>query len=61
MNPARVGAPRTSWLPLPPRHVARVWRHVHPPLQRAWVQDVAHEINDIAFVGVVHPEHGPGF
>ena len=22
--------------------------------------DVAHEINDIAFVGVVHPEHGPG-
>ncbi|MFJ8429892.1 nitrite/sulfite reductase [Kitasatospora sp. NPDC094019] len=23
--------------------------------------DVAHEINDIAFVGVVHPEHGPGF
>ncbi|MFB6704521.1 nitrite/sulfite reductase [Streptomyces sp. NPDC056333] len=25
------------------------------------VQDVVHEINDIAFVGVVHPEHGPGF
>ncbi|MDV9197203.1 nitrite/sulfite reductase [Streptomyces sp. Wh19] len=24
------------------------------------VQDVVHEINDIAFVGVVHPEHGPG-
>ncbi|WP_371516499.1 nitrite/sulfite reductase [Kitasatospora sp. NBC_01300] len=23
--------------------------------------DVAHEINDVAFVGVVHPEHGPGF
>ncbi|WP_405487648.1 nitrite/sulfite reductase [Streptomyces sp. NBC_00096] len=23
--------------------------------------DVAHEINDIAFVGVTHPEHGPGF
>ena len=23
--------------------------------------DVAHEINDIAFVGVDHPEHGPGF
>jgi sulfite reductase (ferredoxin) len=22
--------------------------------------DVAHEIHDIAFVGVVHPEHGPG-
>ena len=23
--------------------------------------DIAHEINDISFVGVVHPEHGPGF
>ncbi|ADI06131.1 putative nitrite/sulphite reductase [Streptomyces bingchenggensis BCW-1] len=23
--------------------------------------DVVHEINDIAFVGVRHPEHGPGF
>ncbi|EON34072.1 sulfite reductase [Gordonia terrae C-6] len=23
-------------------------------------QDVVHEINDVAFVGVVHPEHGPG-
>ena len=25
------------------------------------LQDVAHEVNDIAFVGVVHPDHGPGF
>jgi sulfite reductase (ferredoxin) len=25
------------------------------------LQDVVHEINDISFVGVVHPEHGPGF
>ncbi|WP_328858314.1 nitrite/sulfite reductase [Williamsia herbipolensis] len=24
------------------------------------LQDVAHEINDIAFIGVEHPEHGPG-
>jgi sulfite reductase (ferredoxin) len=24
-------------------------------------QDVAHEVNDISFVGVVHPDHGPGF
>ena len=24
-------------------------------------QDVAHEINDISFLGVIHPEHGPGF
>jgi len=23
--------------------------------------DVAHEIHDIAFIGVVHPDHGPGF
>jgi sulfite reductase (ferredoxin) len=23
--------------------------------------DVAHEIHDVAFVGAVHPEHGPGF
>ncbi|HIT76621.1 MAG TPA: nitrite/sulfite reductase [Candidatus Avipropionibacterium avicola] len=27
----------------------------HPSL------DVVHEINDISFVGVIHPEHGPGF
>ncbi|MDQ3790111.1 MAG: nitrite/sulfite reductase [Actinomycetota bacterium] len=25
------------------------------------LQDVAHETNDISFVGVMHPEHGPGF
>ncbi|MFC7881176.1 sulfite reductase SirA [Streptomyces sp. NPDC057376] len=25
------------------------------------VLDVVHEINDVAFVGVQHPEHGPGF
>jgi sulfite reductase (ferredoxin) len=24
-------------------------------------QDVAHEINCVSFVGVVHPQHGPGF
>ncbi|MBO0855907.1 MAG: nitrite/sulfite reductase [Nocardia sp.] len=24
-------------------------------------QDVLHEINDVAFIGVEHPEHGPGF
>ena len=24
-------------------------------------QDVCHEVNDISFVGAVHPEHGPGF
>ncbi|WP_027946497.1 nitrite/sulfite reductase [Amycolatopsis taiwanensis] len=25
------------------------------------LQDVAHEIHDVAFIGVRHPEHGPGF
>jgi sulfite reductase (ferredoxin) len=24
------------------------------------LQDVAHEVNDISFIGVEHPEHGPG-
>ncbi|MDT7575425.1 MAG: hypothetical protein QOH17_1758, partial [Pseudonocardiales bacterium] len=24
----------------------------------SWQQDVAHEVNDVSFVGVVHPEHG---
>ncbi|WP_370333723.1 nitrite/sulfite reductase [Mycolicibacterium hippocampi] len=24
-------------------------------------QDVVHEVNDVAFIGVEHPEHGPGF
>ena len=26
-----------------------------------WLADVPYESNDISFVGVVHPEHGPGF
>lgn len=25
------------------------------------LQDVVHETNDVAFIGVVHPEYGPGF
>jgi sulfite reductase (ferredoxin) len=25
------------------------------------LQDVVHETNDVAFIGVEHPEHGPGF
>ena len=24
------------------------------------LQDVVHEVNDVAFIGVNHPEHGPG-
>lgn len=27
----------------------------------SWQQDIAHEVNDVSFVGVEHPEHGPGF
>ncbi len=27
----------------------------------SWQQDVVHEINDVSFIGSVHPEHGPGF
>ena len=27
----------------------------------AWLPDVPYELNDISFLGVVHPEHGPGF
>jgi len=27
----------------------------------SWQQDIAHEVNDVSFIGVVHPELGPGF
>jgi sulfite reductase (ferredoxin) len=27
----------------------------------SWLPDTPYEANDIAFLGVVHPEHGPGF
>ncbi|MEU8464700.1 nitrite/sulfite reductase [Streptomyces sp. NPDC029003] len=27
----------------------------------SWLADVPYEINDLAFLGAVHPEHGPGF
>jgi sulfite reductase (ferredoxin) len=27
----------------------------------SWLPDTPYEANDIAFVGVVHPEHGPGY
>jgi sulfite reductase (ferredoxin) len=27
----------------------------------SWQQDIAHEVNDVSFIGVVHPEQGPGF
>jgi len=27
----------------------------------SWLPDVPYEANDVSFLGVVHPEHGPGF
>src|SRR5262245_9396607 len=27
----------------------------------AWLPDVPYQANDISFLGVIHPEHGPGF
>ncbi|HWG98152.1 MAG TPA: nitrite/sulfite reductase [Pilimelia sp.] len=27
----------------------------------SWLADVPYEVNDVAFVGVEHPQHGPGF
>lgn len=27
----------------------------------SWLPDVPYEVNDISFLGVVHPQHGPGF
>lgn len=46
-----IGDPRFSNLP----------RKYKTAVSGSPVLDVAHEINDISFVGVVHPEHGPGF
>jgi sulfite reductase (ferredoxin) len=46
-----VGDPRFSNLP----------RKYKTAVSGSPLLDVAHEINDISFVGVVHPEHGPGF
>ncbi|WP_018351145.1 nitrite/sulfite reductase [Longispora albida] len=27
----------------------------------SWLPDVPYEVNDVAFIGSVHPDHGPGF
>lgn len=27
----------------------------------SWQQDVAHEVNDVSFIGTEHPQYGPGF
>ena len=46
-----VGDPRYSNLP----------RKFKTAISGSPHQDVAHEINDVSFIGVVHPEFGPGF
>ncbi|MDP9417663.1 MAG: nitrite/sulfite reductase, partial [Actinomycetota bacterium] len=46
-----IGSPEFSNLP----------RKFKTAISGSPLQDVAHEINDVSFVGVVHPELGPGF
>jgi sulfite reductase (ferredoxin) len=46
-----IGSPEFSNLP----------RKFKTAISGSPVQDVEHEVNDISFVGVEHPEHGPGF
>ncbi|MFD7923087.1 nitrite/sulfite reductase [Streptomyces sp. NPDC059740] len=46
-----IGSPEFSNLP----------RKFKTAISGSPVQDVVHEINDVSFVGVNHPEHGPGF
>ena len=45
-----IGSPEFSNLP----------RKFKTAISGSPLQDVEHEVNDISFVGVVHPEHGPG-
>jgi sulfite reductase (ferredoxin) len=46
-----IGSPEFSNLP----------RKFKSAVSGSQLQDVEHEVNDISFVGVEHPEHGPGF
>jgi sulfite reductase (ferredoxin) len=46
-----IGSPEFSNLP----------RKFKTAISGSPTQDVAHECNDISFIGVTHPEHGPGF
>ncbi len=46
-----IGSPEYSNLP----------RKFKTAISGSPLQDVAHEVNDVSFIGVVHPEHGPGF
>ena len=46
-----IGSPEFSNLP----------RKFKTAISGSPLQDVEHEVNDVSFVGVVHPAHGPGF
>ena len=46
-----IGSPEFSNLP----------RKFKTAISGSPLQDVEHEVNDVSFVGAVHPEHGPGF
>ncbi|MCS5480885.1 nitrite/sulfite reductase [Corynebacterium sp. YIM 101645] len=47
------------WLPDPELH--NLPRKFKSAISGHSRQDVTHEIQDVAFIGSVHPEHGPGF
>ncbi len=51
INRRYIGSPEFSNLP----------RKFKTAISGSPLLDVAHEINDVSFVGVEHPEHGPGF
>ena len=51
INARFIGSPEFSNLP----------RKFKTAISGSPVQDVEHEVNDISFIGVVHPDHGPGF
>ncbi len=51
INERFIGSPEFSNLP----------RKFKTAISGSPVQDVAHEVNDISFIGVQHPELGPGF
>ena len=58
-TPAMRGDPATATSAPPSSPTCRASSRPRSPARRSL--DVAHEVNDVSFVGVVHPELGPGF
>ena len=58
-TPAVRRDPSTATSATPSSPTCRASSRPRSPARRS--HDVAHEINDVSFVGVVHPELGPGF